>query len=74
MINLVKEKNMKGKEEFIEIKYDPQGNIISRKKVVSVIILSHKIIFMNLKIMIMMIIIMKTTIIIIILIMKLIMK
>lgn len=32
MIDIIKEKNMKGKEEFIEIKYDPQGNIISRKK------------------------------------------
>ena len=32
MIDIVKEKNMKGKEEFIEIKYDPQGNVISRKR------------------------------------------
>ena len=32
MIDIVKEKNMRGKEELIEIKYDPQGNIISRKK------------------------------------------
>jgi hypothetical protein len=32
MIEIVKEKNMKGKEELIELKYDPQGNIISRKK------------------------------------------
>ena len=32
MIDIVKEKNMRGKEEFVEIKYDPQGNIIGRKK------------------------------------------
>ena len=32
MIEIVKEKNMRGKEELIELKYDPQGNIISRKK------------------------------------------
>ena len=32
MIDIVKEKTMKGKEEFVEIKYDPQGNIIGRKK------------------------------------------
>ena len=32
MIEIVKEKNMRGKEELIELKYDPQGNIISRRK------------------------------------------
>ena len=32
MTDIVKEKNMRGKEEYIEIKYDPQGNIISRKR------------------------------------------
>ena len=32
MTDIIKEKNMKGKEEFIELKYDPKGNIISRKK------------------------------------------
>ena len=32
MIDIVKEKNMKGKEEFVEIKYDPQGNVIERKR------------------------------------------
>lgn len=32
MIEIVKEKNMRGKEELMELKYDPQGNIISRKK------------------------------------------
>ena len=32
IIDIVKEKNMKGKEEFIEIKYDPQGNVIQRKR------------------------------------------
>ena len=32
MTDIVKEKNMKGVEEFIEIKYDPQGNIIGRKR------------------------------------------
>ena len=31
-IDIVKEKNIKGKEELIEIKYDPSGNVISRKK------------------------------------------
>ena len=31
-VDIVKEKNMRGKEELIEIKYDPQGNIISRKR------------------------------------------
>ena len=30
--DLRKEKNMKGKEELIAVKYDPQGNVISRKK------------------------------------------
>lgn len=30
--DIVKEKNMKGQEEFIEVKYDPQGNIIGRKR------------------------------------------
>ena len=32
MTDFRKEKNMRGKEELVEIKYDPQGNIISRKK------------------------------------------
>ena len=32
MIEIIKEKNIRGKEELIELKYDPQGNIISRKK------------------------------------------
>ena len=32
MVDIVKEKNMRGKEEYIEIKYDPEGNIISRKR------------------------------------------
>ena len=32
MIDIVKEKNMRGKEELVEIKYDPEGNIISRKR------------------------------------------
>ena len=32
MVDIVKEKTMNGKEESIEIKYDPQGNVISRKK------------------------------------------
>ena len=30
--DIVREKNIRGKEELLEIKYDPQGNIISRKK------------------------------------------
>ena len=32
MTDFRKEKNMKGKEELVAIKYDPQGNVISRKK------------------------------------------
>ena len=32
MTDFRKEKNMQGKEELVEIKYDPQGNVISRKK------------------------------------------
>ena len=32
MTDFRKEKNIKGKEELVEIKYDPQGNVISRKK------------------------------------------
>ena len=31
-IDIVKEKIIRGKEELIEIKYDPSGNVISRKK------------------------------------------
>ena len=32
MTDIRKEKSMLGKEELVEIKYDPEGNIISRKK------------------------------------------
>ena len=32
MIDIVREKNIRGKEELIETKYDPQGNIITRKR------------------------------------------
>ena len=32
MIDIRKEKNLRGKEEYVEIKYDPYGNVISRKK------------------------------------------
>ena len=32
MIDIRKEKNLRGKDEYVEIKYDPQGNVISRKK------------------------------------------
>ena len=31
-IDIVREKSMRGKDELVEIKYDPQGNVISRKK------------------------------------------
>ena len=31
-IDIVREKSIRGKDELIEIKYDPQGNVISRKK------------------------------------------
>ena len=31
-IDIVREKNIRGKDELVEIKYDPQGNVISRKK------------------------------------------
>ena len=31
-IDIVREKSIRGKEELMEIKYDPSGNIISRKK------------------------------------------
>lgn len=31
-IDIVREKSIRGKDELIEIKYDPQGNIISRKR------------------------------------------
>ena len=33
MIDIKREKNMYGKEEFVETKYDKEGNILSRKKV-----------------------------------------
>ena len=32
MIDIRKEKSLRGKDEYVEIKYDPQGNVISRKK------------------------------------------
>ena len=32
MTDIVREKNIRGKEELIETKYDPQGNIITRKR------------------------------------------
>ena len=32
MIDIRKEKSIRGKDEYVEIKYDPQGNVISRKK------------------------------------------
>ena len=32
MIDIKKEKNMRGQEEFVETKYDKEGNILSRKK------------------------------------------
>ena len=31
-IDIRKEKSLRGKDEYVEIKYDPQGNVISRKK------------------------------------------
>ena len=31
-IDIVREKSIRGKDELIEIKYDPQGNVISRKR------------------------------------------
>ena len=32
MIDIRKEKSLRGKDEYVEIKYDPQGNVVSRKK------------------------------------------
>ena len=32
MIDIRKEKSLRRKDEYVEIKYDPQGNVISRKK------------------------------------------
>ena len=32
MTDFRREKDIKGKEELIAVKYDPQGNVISRKK------------------------------------------
>ena len=32
MIDITKEKNIRGKEEFIETKYDKEGNILSRRR------------------------------------------
>ena len=35
IIEIKKDKNMAGKEELLEIRYDPQGNIIGRKRALS---------------------------------------